>query len=112
MLLCEADRRLGLLRAASRYISDTREPDAITHSQESQLKQRVFSIALGEEDLNDHTELRQDMVLQTTVGRDQPLSSASTLFRFEQRFNRKAAIAAAVPLATKVRILLLGRLRL
>lgn len=92
MLLREADRRLGLLRAASRCISDTRDPDAITHSQESQLKQRVFSIALGEEDLNDHTELRQDMVLQTAVGRDQPLSSASTLFRFEQRFNRKAAV--------------------
>ena len=67
MLLREADQCLGLLSAASSCIPDTRDPDPITHSQESQLKQRVFSIALGEEDLNDHTELRQDMALQTAA---------------------------------------------
>ena len=92
MLLREADKQLGLLSASSHCIKDTRDPDAILHLQESQLKQRVFGIALGEEDLNDHTELRQDIAVQTAVGCDLPLSSASTLCRFEQRFNRKSAV--------------------
>ena len=92
MLLREADKQLGLLSASSHCIKDTRDPDAILHLQESQLKQRVFGIALGEEDLNDHTELRQDIAVQTAVGCDLALSSASTLCLFEQRFNRKAAV--------------------
>lgn len=92
LLLREADRQLGLLGAVSQCIKDTRDPDAITHSQESQLKQRVFGIALGEEDLNDHAQQRLDKALQTATGCDQPLSSPSTLCRFEQRFDRKAAV--------------------
>lgn len=47
------------------------------------LRQRVYAIALGYEDLNDHDTLRKDTALQTAVGRDSNLGSGSTLCRFE-----------------------------
>ena len=42
------------------------------------VRQRLYAIALGYEDLNDHDGLRQDVALQTAVERDQWLASAST----------------------------------
>ena len=55
------------------------------------MRQRVFAIACGEEDLNDHEELRRDIALQTAVGTDKVLASASTLCRLENRAQRQAA---------------------
>ena len=52
------------------------------------LRQRVFGIALGYEDLNDHAALRHDLALQTASGRDRALASAATLCRFENRAER------------------------
>src|SRR6185437_11664023 len=57
------------------------------------LQQRVFGLCLGYEDLNDHTELRRDVLLQTAVERDSPLASAPTLCRLENRASRAAAWA-------------------
>lgn len=48
-------------------------------------------MALGYEDLNDHAALRQDLAIQTAVGRDEPLASSSTLCRFENRADREMA---------------------
>ena len=53
------------------------------------LRQRVFGIALGYEDLNDHADLRHDLGLQTATGRDRALASAPTLCRFENRADRR-----------------------
>src|SRR5512145_409695 len=64
LLLREADRRLGLLDALDRAIPDPRNPDLITHPQRTLLAQRVFGIACGYEDLNDHQGLRQDPLWQ------------------------------------------------
>ena len=47
------------------------------------VRQRVYALALVYEDLNDHDELRFDPALQTAVGADAVLASASTLCRFE-----------------------------
>ena len=55
------------------------------------VRQRLYAIALGYEDLNDHDGLRQDVALQTAVERDQWLASASTLCRFENRADRGTA---------------------
>ena len=55
------------------------------------VRQRLYAIALGYEDLNDHDGLRQDVALQTAVERDQWLASASTLCRFENRADRETA---------------------
>ena len=49
------------------------------------VRQRVFGLALGYEDLNDHQALRHDIALQTAVDTDGVLASQSTLCRFEQQ---------------------------
>ena len=56
------------------------------------VRQRVYSLALGYEDLNDHDQLRRDLALQTAVEKDQVLASASTLCRFEKRAGREQAV--------------------
>ena len=93
MLLRQADRCTGLMEAVDRVIADPRDPKLITHSQLSLLRQRVYGLALGYEDLNDHERLRTDTALQTAVDRDSDLGSQATLCRLEQRSNRKAAVA-------------------
>jgi hypothetical protein len=99
LLLREADRHLGLLNALDRAISDTRDPDAITHSQRSLLAQRVFGLACGYEDLNDHTSLRHDPLWQSLAERpadpQQPLASAPTLCRLENRIDRSSLFGMA-----------------
>jgi hypothetical protein len=69
----------------------------VIHDQETLLRQRIFGIALGYEDLNDHTTLRADPVLQVVSERladaDQPLGSAPTLCRLENRVTREEAFA-------------------
>jgi Transposase DDE domain group 1 len=93
LLLRQLERRLGLLDRAAAMLSDPRDPERIIHSVTDMLKQRVFGLCLGYEDLNDHGELRRDVLLQTAVERDTPLASAPTLCRLENRASRAAAWA-------------------
>jgi hypothetical protein len=93
MLLRAADRRLGLLEALDAVLPDPRHPLLIDHEQVDLLRQRVYGIAQGYEDLNDHDTLRKDLVWQTALERDTELASDSTLCRLEQRFDRRAALA-------------------
>ena len=76
VLLREADRHLGLLEAASRVLHDPRDSGKVVHSQLSLLRQRVYGLCLGYEDLNDHQELRRDPAIQTAVERSEVLASA------------------------------------
>ena len=92
LLLKQADSKLGLTRAAARLVPDNRRKSSVKHTIEQMFRQRVYAIACGEEDLNDHDELRHDIALQTAVGCDQPLASPSTLCRFENRAQRQAAV--------------------
>jgi hypothetical protein len=93
MLLREADRRLGLVAALNAVLPDPRDPLQITHQQVDLLRQRIYGLALGYEDLNDHDTLRHDLVWQTAVERAEPLASSPTLCRLEQRVDRRAALA-------------------
>ena len=93
LLLREADRRVGLLKALDAVLPDPRDPRYITHRQIDLLRQRVYGIAQGYEDLNDHETLRHDLVWQTALERTTPLASDSTLCRLEQRADRQAALA-------------------
>ena len=88
LLLRQADRRLGLTAAVARRLGDRRQRGKLRHSVADMLRQRVFGIALGYEDLNDHAELRHDPALQTAAGRDRALASAPSLCRFENRADR------------------------
>jgi hypothetical protein len=92
MLLREADRRLGLTKALNGMLLDPRDPLLITHPQEDLLRQRIYGLAAGYEDLNDHDSLRHDLVWQSAVERDEPLASSPTLCRLEARVDRKAAV--------------------
>ena len=83
MLLKRADERIGLTRAAAAVLSDPRDPSRITHQLHTLLAQRVDALCCGYEDLNNHTRLRSDLLLQTAVGRAEPLASAPTLCRLE-----------------------------
>ena len=93
LLLREVDRQLDLLRRAALAVPDDRERSRIVHATEKMLRQRVFAIAQGWEDLNDHERLRHDPLLQTAAGSDGELASAPTLCRMEGRALRRVAMA-------------------
>ena len=93
LLLRQADRRLGLVKALDAVLPDPRDPALITHRQVDLLRQRIYGLALGYEDLNDHDTLRRDLAWQTALERTEDLASDSTLCRLEQRANRNAAVA-------------------
>ena len=92
LLLRQLDREMGLTRAVARRLSDERDPQRCLHRTETLVRQRVFGLALGYEDLNDHHALRHDIALQTAVDTDGVLASQSTLCRFEQQADRDWAI--------------------
>ena len=91
MLLGAADRKLGLMTAAARCIADPRNPSLIKHAVVDMLRQRVYGLALGWEDLNEHQALRQDVAMQTAVGVDEDIASAPTLCRLEKWANESTA---------------------
>jgi hypothetical protein len=91
MLLGATDRKLGLIAAAARCIADPRNPALITHGVMDMLRQRVYALALGWEDLNDHQALRQDVAMQTAVGVDDDIASAPTLCRLEKWADKTTA---------------------
>ena len=92
MLLAAADQRLGLTEGAAKLVSDRRRKASCRHTVEVMLRQRVYGLALGYEDLNDHDSVRSDLALQTAVGSDRDMASASTLCRFEGRADRRLAV--------------------
>jgi hypothetical protein len=93
LLLRQADRRLGLVAALDGVLPDPRDPALIQHRQVDLLRQRIYGLALGYEDLNDHETLRHDLALQTALERTETLAGDSTLCRLEQRVDRQAAVA-------------------
>lgn len=92
LLVQSADRYLGLTQEVARELEDPRRRNSVTHSLLSMLRQRVYGMALGNEDLNDHGTLRHDPAWQTAVGEEDALSSVATLCRFENRATRRAAV--------------------
>ena len=91
LLLRAVDHKTQLTRAVSSVLVDSRRRKSCQHNLLSLVQQRVYGLALGYEDLNDHHELRKDVALQTALNRDQLLASSSTLSRFENRADRKVA---------------------
>ena len=93
LLLREIDRKLGLIDKLNAVIPDPRNQALITHQQSTMLRQRIFAIAMGYEDGNDHQSLRDDPLMQLITERgidpQQPLASPPTLCRLENRVSRK-----------------------
>ena len=85
-----ADRRLNLVRRLAGCFRDARDPRFIEHSVATLIGQRVYGIALGYEDLNDHDELRHDPLMAVLAGKLEakredcaPVAGKSTLNRLE-----------------------------
>ena len=93
LLLREVDRRLDLTRRAAASLPDGRQRGKVIHDTLTMLRQRVFALAQGYEDLNDHDELRRDTLLQSAAGTVGELASAPTLCRMENRADRRCAMA-------------------
>jgi len=83
MLLHQVDKIFNLTDRVAATANDPRNKKKITHSIRDMLRQRIYSLALGYEDLNDHDALRKDTAIQTAVGKDEDLASSPTLCRFE-----------------------------
>jgi Transposase DDE domain group 1 len=100
LLLRQVDRKLALVDQIDGVIPDPRNPALLVHQQVTMLRQRIFAIAMGYEDGNDHQTLRDDPLMQLLTERgidpDQPLASPPTLCRLENRILRRtlADIAA------------------
>jgi hypothetical protein len=87
LVLQETDARMNLLSRFSQCFLDGRNPHLIEHTVEQMVRQRVYGLALGYEDLNDHDQLRQDPLLGLMAGKaepgSEPLAGKSTLNRLE-----------------------------
>ena len=73
LLLRETERVTGIIGQFASCFTDHRDPDLIEHTVEELIAQRVYALALGYEDLNDHDDLRHDPLLAVLVGKKDPL---------------------------------------
>jgi hypothetical protein len=102
LLLREVDRRLGLIARIDKLIADPRDQLYTAHDQAEMLTSRIFGIAAGYEDANDHQQLRHDPAFQVAAGRTPaennydddayPLASPSTISRLENRVDAKTCL--------------------
>ena len=91
LLLGAGDRAIGMMARFAACFEDVRQQEKIEHEVVTLVGQRVFAIALGYEDLNDHDELRHDPIMAVLAGKLQarrhlycaPVAGKSTLNRLE-----------------------------
>ena len=76
LLLDKTEQAIGLLGRAAECFADHRDAALTEHTVEQLLRQRVFALALGYEDLNDHDELSRDPLLAAVVGKREPTGQA------------------------------------
>jgi hypothetical protein len=86
LLLREADRKINVLGRLAACFVDGRSPLLVRHRLSEMVAQRIYGLALGYEDLNDHEQLRSDPLLGLLAGKrelEEPLAGKSTLNRLE-----------------------------
>jgi hypothetical protein len=97
ILLREVEKRTGIIKGFSECFTDYRASERVEHTLDELVSQRVYGIALGYEDINDHESLRSDPLLASLVGKEdlmgserkrerdrgKPLAGKSTLNRLE-----------------------------
>jgi hypothetical protein len=72
LLLRRVEERTGIIARLAGCFHDYRDPERTEHSVEQLVGQRVYGLALGYEDLNDHDQLRQDPLLAALIGKHDP----------------------------------------
>jgi hypothetical protein len=93
LLLRQVDRGLGISVALAGCFRDERDARWVDHSVEQLLAQRLYAMALGYEDLNDHAQLRHDPLLAVACEKTDPLGQDRLLPQF-----RDAALACPATL--------------
>jgi hypothetical protein len=88
LLLRQVDANLGLTQSLAFCFADQREQVFVEHSVRQLLTQRLFGLALGYEDINDHAQLRRDPLVAVACDKEDPLG----LERFNP-FHRGMALA-------------------
>jgi len=103
LLLREVDAKFGLTAALANCFQDHRQQVYVDHTVQQLLAQRIYALALGYEDINDHDALRLDPLLATACNKSDPLggdrfnpadrgvalAGASTLNRLELSNNKE-----------------------
>jgi hypothetical protein len=72
LLLREVEKRTGIIAQFAACFTDHREPERIEHTVKELVAQRVYALALGYEDLNDHDQLRYDPLLAVLAEKEDP----------------------------------------
>lgn len=85
LLLQKIEQKCRIISRLAECFTDTREQYRVRHGLADLLKQRIFGICQGYEDLNDHDSLRNDTLLQYVCGKtdNSPVAGKSTLNRLE-----------------------------
>jgi len=72
LLLRAVEDQFRFIEQFAQCFTDHRDPDLVEHTLPELLKQRIFALCLGYEDLNDHDQLRHDPLLAVLVGKKDP----------------------------------------
>jgi len=72
LMLRQTEQLTGIIRQFAACFTDHRKADLTEHTVEELIAQRVYALALGYEDLNDHDDLRTDPLLAAVVGKADP----------------------------------------
>ena len=93
LLLARADRKVQLTRSIAESIDDRREQVKVDHKMPDMVRERIYAISAGYEDVNDLSTLRRDPALKTVCGRlpgsGESLASQPTICRLENAAGRK-----------------------
>src|SRR5208283_527838 len=73
LLLRQVDTNLGMTQSLAQCFYDSRQQVFVDHSVQQLLAQRIYGLALGYEDINDHERLRLDPLLATACNKEDPL---------------------------------------
>jgi len=85
LFLRQIDRGLGLTRSLADCFYDLRKSEFVDHQVEQLLSQRIYGIALGYEDINDHERLRLDPLLAASCEKLDPLAKIGSERTFEEQ---------------------------
>jgi Transposase DDE domain group 1 len=88
LLLKATDEAIRLIQRLAGCFHDGRRPELIEHAVATLVGQRVFAIALGYEDLNDHDELRHDPLMAMLAGKLRPKRAACAAVAGKSTLNR------------------------
>ena len=88
LLLQQTKQITEIIKKFAGCFTDHRDADSIERTVEELLAQRIYTLALGYEDLNDHDELRNDPLLAVLAGKDDPTGTESPAWSTTMPLNK------------------------